>query len=254
MTMVAGVLALTLLAWAASTGSLRLYAPAEDFIRRALVESAVVGLVVGSIAVVAAQAYLLPEQPFKASDFGQYCAATEGVRVRDFSLIPPQRGLAGAILPGLLAEYVGLVDGLFLSAVFSLCVGTIGLALWARAAFGPGSGALATVMALGFAPFVISGRLLTFAPSTLALAWLAMGLAACAYRFRSGATLQGSAMLLWMDVRGVLWAVVPASVVLVLAIRLNGRVRWGIPVMGLVAASVSWWAAAHTVHPRGTGL
>lgn len=52
----------------------------------------------------------------------------------------------------------------------------------------------------------------------LALARLAMGLAACACRCRSGvaaiATLGVSLMLLWLDVRGVLWSALSVVVAL----------------------------------------
>lgn len=201
---------------------------------------------------------LLPElfasAPVLAPDFDQYCAAVSAVRAGDLAAVPPQRGVIGSLLPGLLARPLGVVDGLLGAAWLGRLGVMVGLAAWVRAAGGGRMGAaVAVATVLSVHPLWTLGRTLAFYPQWLAVAVATCATATWAVRQRSASTvaLAGAcaACSLLVDVRGLLAALPALGVALGVAGVLPDRRKAAASIGAIVLSlGASYWVA-HAVVP-----
>lgn len=154
--------------------------------------------------------YFVQKYPLTASDFGQYCECVGVLREGFLTGFVKQRSVVAGLLPSFLARSFGIVDGLFLGALVSHVFLGAGIFLWARAAHSRMAGITAALLIGALAPLVHLTRTVTFYPETVAGCVMSAAGALLALRYRSlPAVLFASfcaALVLLMDVRGLLWA------------------------------------------------
>lgn len=156
---------------------------------------------------------------FMGSDLGEYCGI-----VADFGQPPPegaQRSELAAAVPGLLAQHVGVIDGLAWGALLSAGAAGLGLYLWGRAVAGPVAGVLSVLFALSWEPTVAMTRTLSLYPELAGGFTLAGGLVAYALRDRGAipALLAafGAALCFVVDLRGLMWGLPLLGLALLIA-------------------------------------
>jgi hypothetical protein len=257
--MTSTLLLTTLMGWLAAVRLVDSKVSGADSLRATLRDGIVIGACCMLLAFWGAPALGLVVGQLTASDFDQYCAAVASVRLGELDAVPPQRGVAGALVPAVLSGWFGVVDGLFVSALLTQLLGTVGLVVWARASFGRGMGAVAGVVVATFAPWAVMGRLLTFHGGPLALAFVGMAAVALAARFQKvGGAAVGilvAAGLLWLDVRGWVWALPLTALSLIVGWCIgDGRQRWGLAAWTGLVFCASWSAAAAVVPPSAPGF
>jgi hypothetical protein len=168
--------------------------------------------------------YFLTRFPLTASDFGQYCECVGVGRSGSLEGWVHQRSVVAGLPSSALANVFGVVDGLFVGALVSHALMGVGLYLWARAAHSRLAGVTAVLLALTVAPLVDLSRTVTFYPQTVAGCVMAAAGAMLALRYRSLPAIVFSALttalVLLLDVRGLLWAL-PMLGLTLLAIALS---------------------------------
>ncbi len=184
--------------------------------------------------------YFLLKAPLTASDFSQYCASIGSFRSGTLEGWAMQRSLVAGALPAWLSSYLGVVDALFVSAVSSVAVLGASVFVWARAAHSRMAGLTAAMLACVVAPLVLLSRTATFYPEAVAsYVCCAAGVTvALRYRTLPAITLgaMGTAWVLLIDVRGLIWALPAVCLVTVAALAAKGWLRriGGLSVLGLV--------------------
>ena len=197
---------------------------------------------------------------YTGSDFTQYCEATDAVRAGRPWSINPHRSRVAALLPGIFAGNLGIMDGLSLGALLSTAVLLGGIYLWAWALHGRTAAVAAVLLSGAFAPLVLLTRTLSFYPQACAGYVLAGATSTLALRYRTrpllllGSLTPGLAILL--NPQGVAWALPALGVTLLAAVlpqpspgkKPDERQvqRWrktGANLLLVVLAlSLTWWA------------
>jgi hypothetical protein len=190
------------------------------------------------------------------ADFQEYCATVASIRGDGAEHYYAMRSRGPAVLPGLLAGPLGVVDGLGLASLLGSGLLAAGLFAWGRVLHGRLAGACAALLGLGLPPLALAPRLLSFYPLIAALLVLAVATAAWALRSRGLVALAlggcGVGLALLADGIGLIWALPCLVVVVVAATRAPlGRVplRLGVVLLPIVLSfAVGRWAYAPT-HP-----
>lgn len=145
-----------------------------------------------------------------ASDFGQYCTSLSAWREGDLSFWAIQRSVAAGALAGMFSSSLGIIDALVLAAHLSVALLFSALYLWGRALGDRLSGVFSAILGLSVPFVVILSRTVTFYPEVLAVSVLSSAGAALCWRYRSFPAFfmggLGIALVLLVDVRGLLWA------------------------------------------------
>jgi hypothetical protein len=183
---------------------------------------------------------------FMGSDLGEYCGI-----VASFGQPPPegaQRSELAAAVPGLLAQHVGVIDGLAGGALVSAGAAGLGLYLWGRAVAGPVAGVLSVLFALSWEPTVAMTRTLSLYPELAGGFTLAGGLVAYALRDRGAfpALLAGAgaALCFVVDLRGLMWGLPLTGLALLIAVMAPaGPWRLGRIVARLAVVSALLWGS-----------
>ncbi len=191
--------------------------------------------------------------PLTAADFQQYCELVVRVaagELHDYSL---PRSPVAAWPPAVVAHRLGVIDALALYGLLGTAAMLMALFVWGRVLHGRLAGLVAVVLAGALGPLVVLSRDLGFYPVLVAaVAWCAAGAAACiCFRGPAPALLAGSAaaVVLLLDVRGLLWALPLAALALVAAV-LRARHRQGASLrVALVLAPLllSWGIARQAI-------
>jgi hypothetical protein len=122
-------------------------------------------------------------QPSDAVDYQGVCETVTAIRALDFAAITRQPG--AALLPGLLAIPLGLLDGLSLASLLSAAATGGLLYLWGRILYGRAAGVAAAVLMCAVHPVASMARQLHFYPEA-AVSFLACAVAGtAALRWRS---------------------------------------------------------------------
>lgn len=191
--------------------------------------------------------------PVDAPDFYEYCAAVMFLDGEHGAPFPPNRAFLPGVVPALLRESVGLVDGLAVWSLVSTVLCGAALYGWGRLFAGRSGGLFVVAVAATMAPLVAMPRMLSFYPA-LAAGFVWAGFAASAAVLsptvpRLVAAGVGVGLCLLLDVRGVLWGgtwLLAALGAALLAPR--GRRLPGIAaVMAPVALA---WVAGEWCYPR----
>jgi len=173
--------------------------------------------------------YFLFRYSLMASDFGQYCESIGAFRDGNLAGWAKQRSLVAGFLPASLSDSLGIVDALFVGALFSHVVMGIGVFLWARAAHSRLAGLAAVLLTATVAPLVHLSRTTTFYPETVAGCVMSAAAAMLALRYRSLPALVTSAVIastvLLLDVRGLLWALPAIGLTATAAVLAKGMTR-----------------------------
>lgn len=190
------------------------------------------------------------------ADFQEYCATVASVRGDGVEHYYAMRSRAPALVPGLLAGPLGVVDGLGLASLLGCGLLAAGLYAWGRALHGRLAGACAALLGLGLPPLALAPRLLSFYPLIAAMLVAAAAAAAWALRSRSLLALAvggcGVGLALLADGIGLIWALPCLVVVVVAAARAPLKrtpLRLGVVLLPIVLSfAVGRWAYAPT-HP-----
>jgi len=157
-----------------------------------------------------------------SADFADYCLGILSNLQNAPDLWPTKRSRLAGWLPSVLAGPLGILGGLRGAALLSTFVSGACIYLWAALLGGRTAGVLATTLALALAPITFLPRSLSFYPPMTAL--LLVG-AVCVTHG-----------LLRRDVRGMVWAGVGLSLVLLVDVRgLVWAGLWGLGCLGWVA-------------------
>jgi len=175
--------------------------------------------------------YFVQQYPLTASDFGQYCECVGVLREGFLTGFVKQRSVVAGLLPSFFARSFGVVDGLFLGALFSHVVLGAGIFLWARAAHSRLAGVAATILVGSLAPLVHLTRTVTFYPEMVAGCVMSAAGAMLALRYRRlpfivCSSLTASLVLL-LDVRGLLWALPAIGLTVVAIVLCRGWLQKG---------------------------
>jgi hypothetical protein len=214
--------------------------------------AAVSAIVVAGMCVGWMPRYFMLIAPLTASDFSQYCESVGAFRGDSLDAWVHQRSLVAGALPGMLSKHLGIVDGLFVSAVASIAALGAGVFLWARAAHSRVAGLMAALVTCAIAPLVLLSRTATFYPEAVATYVCCAAGVMLALRYRTLPAIVAGAVgigcVLLIDVRGLIWALPALGLVGVAALAARGWVRriGGILVIGLVL-----WGS-HSVGARTT--
>jgi hypothetical protein len=191
--------------------------------------------------------YFVQQYPLTASDFGQYCECVGVLREGILTGFVKQRSVVAGLIPSFFARDFGVVDGLFLGALFSHVVLGAGIFLWARAAHSRLAGVVAAVMVGSLAPLVHLTRTVTFYPEMVAGCVLSAAGAMLALRYRSLSAVVFSSLtaslVLLLDVRGLLWALPAIGLTFVAVCLCRGWLRKGVGLGCLLGCLL----ASHTV-------
>jgi hypothetical protein len=190
------------------------------------------------------------------ADFQEYCATVGSLRGGGAEHHYAMRSRFPAILPGLLAVPLGVVDGLGLASLLGCGLLAAGLYAWGRVLHGRLAGVCAALLGLGLPPLALSPRLLSFYPLIAAALVIAAAAAAWALRDRGLPALAlggcGVGLALLADGIGLIWALPCLVLVVVAAARAPLRrlpLRLGVLLLPLALSfAVGRWAYAQT-HP-----
>jgi hypothetical protein len=189
------------------------------------------------------------------ADFQEYCASVASLR-GEATHHYAMRSRFPALLPALLAEPLGVVDGLLISSLLGAGLLGAGLYGWGLALHGRLAGLCAALLALALPPLALAGRVASFYPLITGLLVAASAAAALALRSRRPAALLlggvGVALALLADGIGLIWALPCLALVLAAALRAP-RSRWPLRLaLVLLPVLLSWgvgrWSYAPT-HP-----
>jgi 4-amino-4-deoxy-L-arabinose transferase-like glycosyltransferase len=148
---------------------------------------------------------------FFESDFSEYCVAVYEME-QDWhgGDIPPKRTRLAALLPTVLAQLNGVVNGLAMTSILCTVLTFVLVYVWGTALAGTGGGVLSVGVLWMMSPMELMPRFLTFYPPIVLTTVFAASCLALWGRFRTPWTALlcglGIALCLLIDVRGVLWA------------------------------------------------
>ncbi|MFT5686797.1 MAG: hypothetical protein ACI8RZ_007754 [Myxococcota bacterium] len=203
-------------------------------VARELIAAAILSVGVALLCAFYLARFHLPEWPVVGRDFVQVCVETAAIRDGTPSVYP-QRTPTSGMLPGLLARWLGIVDGLLVGALLSCAAVVGGVYLWARSLANARAAAAAAVLVGAFTPLAVLPRFVHFYPEVIAVLVGCMALAGVAARWPGWGTALlaglGAGAALLVDGRGLLWAV-PALLVAAVALR-----RWSVLLLPGVAGS-----------------
>ena len=200
------------------------------------------------------------------SDLPDICLTVEALRNLD--IVNVQRQPMAALLPTALSNPLGLLDGVAAGALASAAGLGAALYLWGRVLHSRAAGVAAAVFSCAFSCYVVMPRYLTFYPECITAYALCAAAVAAALRWRSRACVglagAGVGLALSVDHTGLLYALVPLAVAVVVAVRpppgvddrAAGRARsalsrWRIPIrLGVLLAPVALsWVLARLITP-----
>ena len=186
------------------------------------------------------------------SDLPDICATIEALRKMDIASV--HRQPVAALLPAWLTGPLGLFDGVAAGALASAAGLGAAIYLWARILGGRAAGVAAAAFSCAFNCYVVMPRYLTFFPECIVAYGLCAAGAAAAVRWRNGPALglagAGVGLALAVDHTGLLYALVPLGIALVVALRAPRR---RVPLrlaLVLVPVLLSWGGARLITPPE----
>ena len=184
------------------------------------------------------------------SDLPDICITVEALR--NLNIINVQRQPMAAVLPTLLSYPLGFFDGVATGALASAAGLGAALYLWARILHSRAAGLAAAVFSCGFSCYVVMPRYMTFYPECITAYALCAASVAATLRWRNltclGLAGAGVGLALSVDHTGLLYALVPLAVALVVAVRAPRR-RVPLRLAVLLVPVLLSWVAARQITP-----